>query len=419
MELVTLSDCVKYFKGYAFKSQWYSADGHPIIKVSDFTSDSIDVSNQSRIKSEFALQFQKYAIHTGDVIIQTVGSWPDNPDSVVGKVVRANQLVNGALLNQNAVNIIPLNNINKTYLYYLLKSELFKGYIINTAQGAANQASITLESILGYKFLLPPLPTQRRIASILSAYDELIEVNNQRIKLLEETARQLYKEWFVRMRFPEYKKAKFVKGVPEGWEVKSLYDIAEVTYGFPFQSELFNDKGEGIPVIRIRDLIEGSISTFTTEIADEKYYAEDGDILVGMDGDFHYCKWAAGRVWINQRNVRFRPLPKSNISRYFLYHVTKPHIEFLNEIIVGTTVAHLSATDLKKMKLLIPNEELLSAFKQISEPIYEQEIVLKQQNTQLRQIRDRLLPRLVSGKLAVKPLAAYPENERLTMAAEG
>jgi type I restriction enzyme, S subunit len=221
MELVTLSDCVKYFKGYAFKSQWYSADGHPIIKVSDFTSDSIDVSNQSRIKSEFALQFQKYAIHTGDVIIQTVGSWPDNPDSVVGKVVRANQLVNGALLNQNAVNIIPLNNINKTYLYYLLKSELFKGYIINTAQGAANQASITLESILGYKFLLPPLPTQRRIASILSAYDELIEVNNQRIKLLEETARQLYKEWFVRMRFPEYKKAKFVKGVPEGWEVKS------------------------------------------------------------------------------------------------------------------------------------------------------------------------------------------------------
>lgn len=290
---------------------------------------------------------------------------------------------------------------------------------VNSLTGQAAQPNINLTDIGNLKLLLPPLPTQRRIASILSAYDELIEVNNQRIKLLEETARQLYKEWFVRMRFPGYKKAKFIKGVPEGWEVKSLYDIAEVTYGFPFQSELFNDKGEGIPVIRIRDLIEGSISTFTTEIADEKYYAEDGDILVGMDGDFHYCKWAAGRVWINQRNVRFRPFPKSNISRYFLYHVTKPHIEFLNEIIVGTTVAHLSATDLKKMKLLIPSEELLSAFKQISEPIYEQEIVLKQQNTQLRQIRDRLLPRLVSGKLAVKPLAAYGENEMLTMAAEG
>lgn len=298
---------------------------------------------------------------------------------------------------------VRLNNelCSPLFYYYYFTSEVGFG-AIQTLVNEVAASGIRSSELAKLKVIYPKPRVQQRIASILNAYDELIEVNNQRIKLLEETARELYKEWFVRMRFPGYKEAKFVKGLPVGWGLKSLFDVAEVTYGFPFQSELFNEKSDGLPVIRIRDLIGGVTETYTTEVTDEKYFALDGDILVGMDGDFHFCKWAGVKAWINQRNVRFRPKKGTHVSKYFLYHVTKPQIEFLNEIIVGTTVAHLSATDLKRMKLLIPPDDLLIQFKKNTDPIYEQEIILKKQNTQLRQIRDRLLPRLVSGKLAVK-----------------
>jgi len=188
--------------------------------------------------------------------------------------------------------------------------DLLKLHLQSISQGTT-QDNLSQEKLLKFDFTVPiDVKHQQRIASILSAYDDLIEVNNQRIKLLEQTARELYKEWFVRMRFPGYKQAKFKKGVPEGWSLKSLYDIAEVTYGFPFDSTLFNETGLGVPIIRIRDLLDGNSKTYTPEIANEKYFAQDGDILIGMDGDFHFCKWAGIKSWINQRNVRLRPIEK-------------------------------------------------------------------------------------------------------------
>jgi type I restriction enzyme S subunit len=280
--------------------------------------------------------------------------------------------------------------------------DLLKLHLQSISQGTT-QDNLSQEKLLRFAFTAPEdVNKQRQIACVVNTYDELIEVNKQRIKILEETASQLYKEWFVRMRFPGYKKTKKEKGLPKGWSLKPLLEVAEVTYGFPFQSELFNEIENGLPVIRIRDLIEGTTKTYTPEITNEKYYALDGDILIGMDGEFHFCKWAGVKAWINQRNVRLRPKANTNVSKYFLYNVTKPIIEFLNEIIVGTTVAHLSATDLKRMKLLIPTDEILIEFRKITDPMYELEIILKKEITHLREIRDRLLPRLISGKLEVK-----------------
>src|SRR3990172_8014376 len=193
-------------KGYAFKSEWYNNSGTPIVKVSDFTDDSIDSSNLTCIPNEIATNYLKYQLNNGDVVIQTVGSWPSNPKSVVGKVIRIPSNASGALLNQNAVKIIPDKTLDKSYLFYLLKSNLFKEYIIGCAQGAASQASITLEDIRKFSFKLLPFPTQRIIAAILSTYDDLIENNTRRIKILEEMAQAIYKEWFVNFRFPGHEK---------------------------------------------------------------------------------------------------------------------------------------------------------------------------------------------------------------------
>ena len=218
-----LGDCIDTLKGYAFKSQWYCNEGLPLVKVSNFTEDSIDTSDLDFIPDEIAKSYLKYRLQTDDVVIQTVGSWATNPQSVVGKVIRVPRKANGALLNQNAVKILPKSAVDRNFLFYRLKSSDFKNYIIGCGQGAASQASITLDAIRAFNFQLPLMEEQRRIAAILSAYDDLIENNTRRIGILEEMARRIYEEWFVRFRFPGHEHVPLVESehglIPEGWRL--------------------------------------------------------------------------------------------------------------------------------------------------------------------------------------------------------
>ena len=133
-----LGDHIRTRKCYAFKSKWYSTKGVLIVKVSDFTEDSVRVSKLTRIPGEIAEQYNQYSLKKDDVIIQTVGSWPTNPKSVAGKAIKVPSGIDGALLNQNAVKIVPTSGLNNRYLFYLLRSNDFKSYIIGCAQGAAN-----------------------------------------------------------------------------------------------------------------------------------------------------------------------------------------------------------------------------------------------------------------------------------------
>ena len=217
---LTLGSCVDMVKGYAFKSKWYTDVGVPIVKVSNFTVDSVDISNLVCIPDEIAQSYIKHELRSNDVVIQTVGSWPSQPESIVGRVIRIPLQASGSLLNQNAVKIIPRSHVDKSYLFYMLRDNNFKGYIVGTAQGAASQASITLASIRNYTFHLPPLPTQRKIAAVLSAYDDLIENNTRRIKILEEMASTIYREWFVEFRFPGHEGVEMVESelglIPQG-----------------------------------------------------------------------------------------------------------------------------------------------------------------------------------------------------------
>ena len=216
-------------------------------------------------------------------------------------------------------------------------------------------------------------------------------------------ARRLYEEWFVHFRFPGHENTTFTETehgrVPEGWEVKGLYDVAEITYGYPFKSKQFNDEGNGLGVIRIRDIKGNEIKTYTEEEGKPQHRIENGDILIGMDGAFHMGKWAAGEAWLNQRVVRLRPT--NGMSRYLLFLTTEGPIKRLEETIVGTTVAHLSARDLKAMEVLIPPQKLLEKTAEKLEPMYDLELRLRQKNANLRTQRDLLLPKLVSGEIDV------------------
>jgi type I restriction enzyme S subunit len=274
--------------------------------------------------------------------------------------------------------------------------------------GAATKF-LTLTILNETKIQVPPLPLQRRIAGILSAYDELMENSQRRIRLLEAMARALYREWFVHFRIPAEvltkagasPKIKLVASplgdIPQGWEVKTVKDVATVTYGFPFASRKFNTDGIGTPVIRIRDILDGSINTFTDEDAEPKYHIKNGEILVGMDGDFHMCIWSSGHALQNQRVAKFES--NGEIGNYHLFLALELPIQTWNKSIVGTTVAHLGDMHIKTIQIVWPPAKILAKASEVLEPMSRQIIALKRQIQNLRRTRDLLLPRLLSAQV--------------------
>ncbi len=268
--------------------------------------------------------------------------------------------------------------------------DLLKLHLQSISQGTT-QDNLSQDKLLKFTFTVPiDVKHQQRIASILSAYDDLIEVNNQRIKLLEETARELYKEWFVRMRFPGYEKAKFVKGVPAGWEVKKLGEVIELAYGKALKEEERKD-GEF--------LVYGSsgiVGTHTSCIA------KAPGIVVGRKGNVGSVFWVTKDFY----PIDTAFFVKTKISLYYCYF----NLKLQNFIEGDAAVPGLNRNQAYSLFMLIPTNNLLQQFDDVIRPIFEMVSNLEDQNTQLRQIRDRLLPRLISGKLVVKMEAAEPSE---------
>jgi type I restriction enzyme S subunit len=295
------------------------------------------------------------------------------------------------------------DRVNARYLFYALMNE--RPELITQAAGAAQQ-NLNQDLIRNYEVPTPDLNSQVKIASILSAYDDLIENNYRRIKLLEEMAQRIYREWFVDFRYPGHQDAGYVDSelgrFPGGWVWHPLLEVAEATFGFPFDSARFNLE-DGKPVIRIRDIPIGQSATRTTQTPDTKYGVLNGDILIGMDGDFHMGRWSAGDAWLNQRVVRFRVKPDF-LDRYSLFLALEQPIADWNQAIVGTTVAHLGKRHLELIRILVPPSPLLKRMAELLDPIFDAEIELRQTTRLLCVTRDLLLPRLISGEIDVADL---------------
>lgn len=413
---VKLGDVAEFTNGGAWNSNEYTDFGISVVQVTNISNNTIVLDQCKFLLPESLMKYKKHLLFEGDLVISTVGSHPTQPNSVVGRVAIIPKFVQGSLLNQNAVKLSPKSKkLDKKYLGHLGKSPFFRNYIIAHARGSANQVRMSIGLLKEMDIHLPPLIIQKKIASILSNYDDLIENNTRRIEILEEMAKLVYDEWFVKFRFPGHETVKMVSSefgeIPEGWEVKYLHEVAEVKYGFPFKSKLFTQEiKENFPVIRIRDILNGFTTTYTSEDTCEDYFVTNGDILVGMDGDFHISKWSGGKAYLNQRVVRFRPKMK-NFPWYYLFFALKPKIKYFDDTITGTTVAHLSARDINSIKLVSPSEDILSKIYSILEPINILELDLKIKNQNLRKTRDLLLPKLISGEIDVSDLNIRIRNE--------
>ena len=298
-------------------------------------------------------------------------------------------------LGQRTVLIRPNKKlVDPNYLVYYLLTPHQQYKLLGTANGAT-VAHVNLPIIRNLSIELPSIEKQRKTAQILSAYDDLIENNQKQIKLLEEAAQRFYKEWFVDLRFPGYENTPIIDGLPQGWKRERLVDIADVQYGFAFDGSLFNSNGNGMPIIRIRNIPDGITKDYTTEEADEQYIVKNGDIVVGMDGEFHINSWSGADSYLVQRTCRIKP-HNSGMNGYLLQAIYEP-IKFFESTVVGATVAHLGKKHIDTITVLTAPEEMYKPFQQY----FNKRQLLLNQNQRLAEARDRLLPKLMSGELEV------------------
>lgn len=339
-----------------------------------FVSDTKRKITQKGLESSSAKLMPEYSIlmssraNIGDVVINTVPM----------------------TTNQGFINMIPNKELVDLYYFsYWLRTR--KNYFIQVSTGSTF-LELSKSTFREIPINLPDLSTQKKIAKILSAYDAKIENNNFIIKKLEATAQTLFDEWFVNFRFPGYEKLKFVDSemgeIPEGWEIKNLNDISDIVFGFNFKSNLFNEDGLGIPVVRIRDVLSGTTKTSSPEVPTEEYKIKSGDLLIGMDGTFHCAFWYSDGAFLNQRVARVR----SELPGYFIYEAIREQLNFLQKTIIGATVGHLSNGDIRGFKIIIPKDiTLLKVF----ESITNQALNLRKENVSLKSQRDRLLAKLI------------------------
>ena len=352
---------------------------------------------------------QKYSINEGDIFL-----------------TRTSETVDELAMSSVALKDYPeasfsgflkrLRPVDKTIVYpkfmaFYLRSPLFRRTIINntvmTLRASFNEAMF---SYLG--IMLPDFDTQKKIGDLLYSLEKKIQINNQINQELEAMAKTLYDYWFVQFDFPDqngkpYKSSggkmvynqELKREIPEGWEVENLFNVAEVQYGYPFSTDYFNSTGEGVPVIRIRDILGNDTTNYSTEEVEDKYKINVGDVLIGMDGNFHMNYWIKEDCYLNQRVVKVN---SDKLPNMVLKYQIEPFIKLREKSVSRTTVGHLSDKDLKAINVILPKEKYLSPIFERFENILKNIIINQQQNQELTQLRDWLLPMLMNGQVKVE-----------------
>ena len=301
--------------------------------------------------------------------------------------------------------------VNGKYLNAFLHSRYIQKYFENNASGSGQRYTLSNDTISNIPVLLPSMVVQHTIGRLLADLDRKIEHNRQINDNLEAMAKQLYDYWFVQFDFPNeegkpYKSSggamvwneKLKREIPKGWNVANVFDELSVQYGFPFSTELFTKEPTSIPVVRIRDILENSVSAYSEEEVDEKYKLEKQDLLLGMDGNFHINYWNDNVSYLNQRSVRLRAKSKSTVSIMQAKYDIAPYIKAKELRVKGSTVGHLSDRDLKELFVLVcPNIDFRNKFDSILAEIIENRCEM----LELTKQRDKLLPLLMNGQASV------------------
>jgi type I restriction enzyme S subunit len=295
-------------------------------------------------------------------------------------------------------------NWHQDFLFYFIANQDFidfaTNYSIGTRMPRANWKVLSKS-----EWLFPPIEFQRKIAAILSAYDDLIENNTRRIQILEEMAQTFYKEWFVKFRFPGHEKVKMVDSelgmIPEGWGVKRLEDVCNIVMGQSPKSEFYNDTGDGLP-------FHQGVTNFGDRFPIDRMYctvqnriAEAGDILFSVRAPVGRINIADKKIVIGRGLCAIR---SRSGNQAFVFQQLKEQFKEEDTMGSGTIFKSVTKDDMYGLKILVPPETLLNGFEEIIAPIFAELKNLIVRNVNLRHTRDLLLPKLISSEVDIESI---------------
>ena len=350
-------------------------------------------------------------LEKGNIIIEISGG---SPTQSTGRVAFLENIDREVVCSNFCRALKIKKEYSPKYVFYLLQNIYNSGVFFNFESKTSGIKNLLYNSAFeNIKVPNQDYSSQQKIENVITVIDKKIQLLHQINDNLAELAKTIYDYWFVQFDFPDengkpYKSSggKMVynnvlkREIPEGWEVDNIFNVASIQYGFPFSTEFFNENKIGVPVIRIRDIKDNQISNFSTEEKiDSKYIIKKGEILIGMDGNFHINYWANDNCYLNQRVVKIQGIELSNI---YLKEQIEPYIKTREKSISRTTVGHLSDKDLRSINIIIPNNLIMIKINSFYNNTLNKFIENLQQIQHLQSLRDWLLPMLMNGQISVE-----------------
>lgn len=377
--------------------------GYPIIRTPNIGVGYLDLEGVQRVsRAAYDRRNVRAVPRPGDLIMAR-----EAPAGNVG-IIREGMEV---CLGQRTVLIRPdAKSVNSLFLNYYLNAPRQRHNLLRNSNGAT-VSHVNMPIIRNLPVELPDLETQRRIAGVLSAYDELIENNRKQIKLLEEAARRLYKEWFVDLRFPGHETTHIHNGVPEGWHTGSLLDLADVVRGCSYSSDEIVNGGKTL--INLGNLTPfggfrfGYAKPYSGKSRDDQAVAK-GDVIMGLtEQAVGLAGYAALLPAIPNGSVISADLvklvPHAGVSAVFVYAVLRfgRLSELISPLANGTKIKHLRPESLSRVAVLLPSKRLANDYAELVAPLYDQISICDQRICTAREARSRLLPKLMSSEIKV------------------
>ena len=359
----------------------YTETGIPFLRSTNIEPFDIKLDDIKYISSNFNESLRKSELHPNDVVIVRTGT--PGACAVIPAGVKAWNCSDLVIVRPHRNKLNPL---------FLASYVNLASGVINTQLVGAVQQHYNVGAAKKMQIPLPPIGEQDKIASIIGMLNKKITINSKINDNLFAQMQALYAAWFIDC-------IPFGGIKPSSWQKTSIYTIADIIYGAPFSSKQFNTDGKGIPIIRIRDLKEQQVATYTTEKHPKGYLLQAGDIVVGMDGEFVPYIWGSDEAWLNQRVCVFKN--KRLKGKAFLYFTIKPLLYAIEQTQVATTVIHIGKKDFDAFEITLPDPRVLDSFDAITTPMVEKIVKNRFEIKQLELLRDALLPKLMSGELDV------------------
>lgn len=396
---VRLGDHVELTAGFAFKSSRFTEnpDDVPLVKGATVQQGYIDWQTAPRWPAAEVDEYKRFELVPGDVVLAMDRPWVE-AGLKYGWIKSRDPR---SLLVQRVARLRGMHGLRTAFIRYIVGSPQFTDYIRPIVTGV-NVPHISGDQIRDFRFQLPPEEVQDQIVSVIDAYDEAIENNTRRIAILEEMARAIYREWFVNFRFPGHEQVEMVESavgrVPAGWEIASLRELCHLTMGQSPKSEHYNEDGIGLP-------FHQGVTDFGPRFPTNRIYctvdnrvAEAGDVLFSVRAPVGRINIAPAKLVLGRGLSAIRS--KAG-QQEFLFYQLRDLFKEEDSMGGGTIFKSVTKADMLAIRLLAPSASVVEVFETIVRPVSAQIDNLAKRNAILREARDHLLRRLISGEIDV------------------